>query len=540
MSKIIMKATIYIILGLLIVNSGHARMVELANTLMKATVDDATGRFSLETLQGDPNTPNDDNQALLYKKEPPTSLTTIYINDEPFIFGSAQGYYITRPELQGNKLVTEWSVKGIVVVQEVTLTKNPSTGRDDVMRVLYKIKNENRRKTPVGVRILYDTFLGDKKSAAFQVPGSGFIDKETQFYRKDMPGFWYAFDDNENPQTRTQAILTGSGITTPDKLVFASWSRLFDNLWDIGVDSNKDMRKVGTGHFDGAVAQYYEPLNLQYNEMMLITAYYGLYGVSFFSSQDLSLTLSVPAEPKNMPVPINVEVKNKSKTVLDKLKIELITPEGFSIAPNEQNSYEFVKVEGESTRQAQWNLSSPKVSGDINVQVKATGWLENNEQSVLASKVFSMNYSQDLIVKDDSVIKNIETQVEVKPTNTNVTVVQKPVVTNQTTNVIVKQDVPATNKVVNVVTNTVTQYVPETNKVYVMSKEEQDILKEIQDLDILVDDINRKYQVLLEIYRNSFQTNMSMQSVDSDLARYKDILKEQEMTLSNQLELYKE
>lgn len=512
-----------------------ARMLEIENTYIKASVDDASARFSLETLQGDPDVPGDDNQDLLYKKVPPTSLTTLYINDEPFIFGSAQGYFITRPEVRNNKIVTEWSVKGVVIVQEITLEKNPSTGREDAMRILYKIKNENRRKTEVGLRLLLDTSVGDKKAASFQVPGSGYISTETQFYRRDMPAFWYAFDDNDNPQLRTQAVLSGSGITTPDKLVFASWSRLFDNLWDIGIDASKDMRKSGTGYYDGAVAQYYEPLGLQQNEMMLITAYYGMYGVSFFSSEDLSVTMSVPAEPKTMPVPVNVEIKNKGKATLDKLQVELVLPEGFSLAAGQQSTYEFVKVEAGTTRQTLWNISSPVVSGDVNVQVRAKGWLEDNQQSVLASKIFSMQYSQDLIVKDDTLLKDIENQVVVALTNTNTA----PVVTNQITNLIVKDEPVLTNEVVNITTNTVTVYVEEEVKP-VISQQELDLIEEIESLDELIDSINNKYQVLLEIYRNSYQPDEALQSVDRDLENLRLILQEQEATLSNQLQLYRE
>ncbi len=516
-------------------------VLDVQNTFIKISVDDASARFSLETKQGDPNEPDDDNKPLLNQislPSPPSSLTTIYIEDEPYIFGSSQGYYISRPEVKGDKIVTEWSVKGIVIKQEVSLVDNPSTGRQDAMRVLYKIKNENRRKTSVGLRLLLDTVIGDFKSTPFSVPGIGEIANETQFYRKNLPQYWYSFDDNSNPVTRTQGILKGSGITTPDKVVFANWSRLFDNLWDISVDATKDMRKSGTARFDGSVAQYYGPLDLEQNEMILITAYYGIYGVSFFTSEDLSLSLSVPAESKTMPVPVNVEVKNKGKYALDKLKIELVVPEGFTLAPNETPSVEFVKMEANSTRQGQWNLMTTKYTGDITVQVKARGWLEDNEQSVLASKIFKVDYSQNLVVKEDAALKEIENTAIVNLTNTNKLL---PVVTNTLTNLVVEKTVKPTNNVVMVKTNVVEKVVvEEAKKQYVMSKEERDILNEIEALDKLVDDVDKKYQILLEVYRNSFVTNQALDSIKIDIQNYQNILLEEEAALSNQMTLYKE
>ncbi|OHD56286.1 MAG: hypothetical protein A2Y33_00520 [Spirochaetes bacterium GWF1_51_8] len=495
----------------------YAKVFEVENAYIKIGVDDNTGRYILETIQGDPENVYDDNQQLLYKKIPPTSMTTVYIDDEPYIFGSSSGYFRKRAEVVGNKIVTEWSIKGVVIIQEVEIVKGPSTGLMDSMRVLYRIKNENAGNVKVGLRIMFDTFLGDKDGAAFSLPDLGDISHEAQFYRDSIPAYWYSFDSFVNPLIKTQGILKGFGVTTPDKIVFASWDRLYDNLWDFVVDSNKEFKRVGTGHYDSAIALYYEPVVMGPNEMMYISSIYGLYGATMFSSQDLALTISIPAEPKNPPIPVSVDIKNMSETSLDKVTLKITFPKGFSLAEGEKDLVEFVKVGAGESKKGLWNLTCSSIGGNFNITVKATGEVNNNSQEVIAQKSFKMNYVENLVVADKDVQKDLENKIEQKivaATNTNKTVA-----------------VGGTNKIVN---NVVIPDKPKVQKDYVLSQEELDLISEIEELDKLLENINKKYEVMIEIYKNAYLTNMALVNIDNDILQYANRLLDEEIKLSNQ------
>ncbi len=523
-----MKIKVYVLLLIMILPSlAISRIVTLQNDYLKASVDDLSGHFYLETVKGDPNKPGDDNRLLLYRKIPPTSYASFNINGENFDYGGEKGYFKQRPKLENNKIVSEWSVRGIVVKQVIQLVKNPTTGRNDAMRLFYKIKNENRRKTKVGMRLLYDTCLGDKDGTPFQVPGVGLIDKETQLYRTEMPKYWYSFDNNDNPVVRTMGILQGNGVTRPDKIVFASWNRLLDNPWDFPVNGDKDLRTTGTGHYDSAVAQYYEPLSLKKNETMYIYALYGLYGASFFSSKDLSLSLAVPAEPSEPPVTVSVQVKNKGKQTLDKLTMTITPPDGFTLGNGQNSTVEYLKVGPGETKQGLWELNSKSVKGDFEVQVSATGFLNDNKQSVQAAKKFTMNYKPMVtVIKDTNEIRQIQkTAVEESQQTNTVNIVQTNNVTNET--------VTKVNETNNAIKTAV-------KKENVVSPEEQKLLDEISDLDKLIKEIDGKYELLMEVYRNSYQTNQNTKSFDLDLENYKARLSEEEAVLSNEIKLYGE
>jgi hypothetical protein len=494
----------------------YAKVFEVKNEFVKIGIDDNTGRYVMTTLKGDPANPNDDNVQLLYEKVPPTSLTTVYINDEPFIFGSPDGYFRKRAEVVGNKIITEWSIKGIVFIQEVEIVKGPSTGNMDSMRILYRVKNENPIKSKVGLRIMLDTYLGDKDGAAFSLPELGDISHEAQFYRESIPAYWYSFDSFDNPLIKTQGILKGFGVTTPDKVVFSSWDRLYDNLWDFVIDSTKEFKRVGTGHYDSAIALYYEPVEMGPNEMMYISTVYGLYGATLFSSQDLAVSISIPAEPAAPPVSVSVDIKNTSKTALDKLTLQITYPKGFSLVEGEKETIDFVKVGAGESKKGLWHLTCGSIGGNFNVSVKAVGMVNNNSQEVIAQKSFKMNYLENLVVSDKTVEQALEVKIEEKvaaATNTNMTA------DNIFTN---KQITP------------IKQPGKTVPKEYIPSQQELDLIAEIEGLDGLLEEINKKYEVLIEIYRNSYLTNQALAGLDNDLNYYSTLLQDEETKLSNQ------
>lgn len=504
--------------------SAFAEVYSVSNDYIKISVDDYTGRFMLETVGGDPDSDGDDNAVLLYKRVPPTSLTTLLIEDEEFIFGSDSGSFERRAEVSGTKIITEWSVRGIVVIQEVGIVTGPSTGREDCMRVLYKIKNDANQKKDVGLRILFDTSLGDTDGSPFRVPGSGEIEYETQFYRDELPEYWYSFDDFDDPQIRSQGILSGHGVTTPDKIIFASWDRLYDNLWDFVVDTDNDLSVSGSAHEDSAVALYYDELELAKDEIIMYSALYGLYGASYISADDFTLSVSVPAEPKIPPVTVAAEIKNTSDdTTFDSLILELDIPDGFYLDDGETNVLEFVKVAPGETKEAVWYLNCGSIGGMFTIDVNATALLGENSQELSTEKEFMMNYLENIVVDNtETVVEELNNQVDEKVSNAIA------METNESTTGTTTTTIPA-------VVTTVTTIEAEEDRFYEFSAEEISIQSEIDDLDLLIEEINRKYEILLGIYQRTYQTNVAVQTIEEEVDYYWSRLDEEELLLEEQL-----
>ncbi len=511
-----MKKSLYMLLLGLLISPIYADMITLSNEYIRVSVDDVSSRFYLESLKGDPDNPKDDNQMLLKKSDPPSSLTTLSINDETILYGSEQGNYKSRPVLKGNRIVGTWSVKGLVIRQTFQIVKGPSTGLPDTMLITYRVKNDNGSKVKYGMRILLDTYLGDHDGSAYRIPGVGSIDKETQFYRNDIPDYWYCFDSYEKPEVKSQGTLLGKGITRPDKIIFANWDRLYDNLWDFVVDGSKKFNRVGTDFYDSAVALYYEPLELNPKEIFYTSAMYGIYGESFFSSKDLDLSLSVPAEPSQLPISVSAELQNRAKVELDSLKIEISIPSDFNLVEGETNLLEFVKVGTNKSRQALWHLTTKEHKGNYKIQVKATGTVKGNKKSFEAYKSFVLKIPNPQGNVDTNSAEVVQLEKKLVETNQQEPTKKIAKITPQKQKI--EHYVPAT--VTNVVVVKKTQ-----------SPESEDVLrlkKEIKDMDQLINEIDQKYQVLMGVYRNTYQTNLILSDVEFDIRHYENLIKDLE------------
>jgi hypothetical protein len=494
---------------LFIGSSAFAKSLEISNDYIKATVDYDTGSFALETIEGDLGMPYDNNKSLLYKKLPPTTITTISIDNQIYVFGSEDGNFKKKPYSDGKKISCEWIVNDVSVVQEISLAEGPSTGLPDNMLLSYRIANKYQDKTvKVGIRVFLDIVLGDKKPRAFGIPGKGNVASETQFYRENVPPFWFCFDNYDNPTIRVQGTLVGYGATRPDKIIFASWDRLYDNPWDFSIDSSKDFKRGGSSTYDSAVALYFDPISIGKGQSAYFSTLYGVYGTSFFTDRDMLLSLSVPKEIKGVPIPVSANFVNQAKKPLDRLKFELLLPKGFKLEEGQSNIIEFVKIETNVSKMAIWNLTSGTVKGNFDIKVRATGWQDNYSNSIEANQSFGIDFVENLGVP--------------VPTNTNAVNTAAPVL---------KPVESQKNKVLNVIST-----LPKEKKIVPLrSEKEKALQKQIDELDKQIEGINKKYQIWMEIYKNTYITNvLFINDLGKDLTRLEEELKKQEAELNRQ------
>ncbi len=501
-----MKLNIGVLLFLLLTAAGYGKWIELSNDYIKIGVDNDTGRLTLSTVEGDVSISFDNFKDLLYSKTPPTSFTTLSINDEYFIFGSDSGYFKQRPFIEGNKIITEWVVRDIDVIQEAGITKGASTGLEDTMLISYKIANKTGRTIKIGARIVLDTVLDDIEPKEFGIPGAGNISKETLLSHDGIPGFWYAFDDYSNPILRTVGTFKGEGVVKPDRVIFAAWDRFYDNKWDFSVDSSRDFRRQGTAQMDSAVALFYDPVEKGKDEMRQINTMYGVYGTSVFTGDDMFVSMSVPMELKGPPVPVAVDFNNHSKNPLDRLQIEIIPPQGFKLSPDETNMINYVKVNSGESKKMLWNLTGLNTGGTYNVRIKATGWINEVSQSIEVDKDFS------IVSLKTNIKQNIVTE--------------KPVVQVETPVTTVHETLPET-------------VIQKPNPA--LSEQERKLLMEINELDELISQISKKYEIMMGVYKNLYTTNNSyILDADSDIKNFQSALEEEEEKLSDEMSILRD
>ncbi|NQY73470.1 MAG: hypothetical protein HRT90_01765 [Candidatus Margulisbacteria bacterium] len=265
-----------------------------------------TGRFSIETTQGDPQRLSDDNQPLIYGRPKPwTSFTTIFIDGESYIFGGPTkkragkrgpfGKLISQHMMDGN-LITICQFDSIFVTQTLSFFRNPQTRVKDMALISYTVDNKGNQEKKIGVRIMMDTQLGSNDGAPFRI-GSMAVESETKFQDSTIQDFWQTFDNLASPNVIAQGTLSlkDAHILAPNRMYLVNWGTLADHPWDFTFKEGNSFVRTGETEKDTSLALYWDPISVASKTKRTVKTLYGLGGLTL-SPGELSLGLSSPSE----------------------------------------------------------------------------------------------------------------------------------------------------------------------------------------------------------------------------------------------------
>ncbi len=234
----------------------------LSNSSILVDVDGGSGRIFLSTVNGRDDIKGDENSDLLFYDEPPTSYTIVYVDDELFVFGSAQGEFSLPPINRNGSVEAVWENDLVRVRQTVLFARSRDTGKKEGVLIEYKVENKSKMKRSIGLRLLFDTYLGEKGESHFELSDGRQVSFETTLENGALPAFWRS-RSKKTPGLCLSSLITGSIVTTPDKITFANYKTLQDNPeynWVVPVTKRKrrfDNLPFSKG--DSAVALYFKP-----------------------------------------------------------------------------------------------------------------------------------------------------------------------------------------------------------------------------------------------------------------------------------------
>jgi len=301
----------------------------ISNDFLEVAVDNSNekGKFTIGTTGGDPDILTDNYNILLYGHPNPwSSFTTINIDGEYYIFEAAS---ITQTE---KEIIAEMAVGNILIQQVIKLAHNEVTNREDLVQISYNIINNGESEANVGVRIMLDTMLGSNDGAPFRLPGLGAVTTEKEFVGSQVPQFWQAFDDLENPSVIANGTVYKSIHEKPDKIQFVYWSDIYDTLWDYTIIPDQYVTR------DSAVAIYYNPERVNPGSSINVSTYYGIGSLRSDSGDDvLSMNVAAPQklelDPAGTnyfpnPFTITAYLYNQGIDTIDEAIISLDLPQG--------------------------------------------------------------------------------------------------------------------------------------------------------------------------------------------------------------------
>lgn len=336
-------------------------VVQINNNVLRVTSDKQTGRFITETLNGLPNKSSDDYQDLLYGNRfegPETSYTSVRIDGEDYIYGNdygflgLEGHYTTEPyvDYDTNSIISEWSIKDIVITQRLTLMTNTKLSSIGNVYASYEIVNKSTISKSVGIRMLLDTKIGSVDSPSLTVPGDGFIYKEKEYVGDEIPSLWYAYEKYITPQIIAMGSVSGDGLSKPDKLQFAAWGDVSQTKWDYQIDPNKyiievtvdgkpydgesglypDNAVVDYAVKDSCAVMYWEPDELVAGETTTIDTAYGV-GDASVKDDDPGYRISLQGTDK-----LNMK-SDKTGYTVDYVNAEFNIDNNFDTSKNIEN-----------------------------------------------------------------------------------------------------------------------------------------------------------------------------------------------------------
>lgn len=330
----------------------------------------SNGRFTMGTTGGNPDIDTDDNKILLYgHPHPYTSYTTVRVNGNDHIFRATD---IVVDETN-NEIVSTQEIDNVVVKQILTFSRNSTTNRADIGNIRYELTNNGEEELTAGTRMMLDTMLGRNDGAPFRVPGLGDVTYERELTGSQIPQYWQAFDNLENPEVVANGTFYQSAQERPDKVQFVYWASIFGTMWDYDVTSDTPVTR------DSAVAIYHNPETIAPGQTRVINTYYGI-GDFAISDTEPPLTIRVTAPEElvvdrenanylSNPFTITGYVRNIGDETTKDTTVSLDLPEdsGLSILTPEdpQISIGDLKVGEEKT--VTWTVLAASQSSDQTV-----------------------------------------------------------------------------------------------------------------------------------------------------------------------------
>lgn len=240
---------------------------------LRLVLHEKNGRFSLYYLQ---DIDKEEYVSLLFQRDPRTSSTGILLNNRVITLGSSNSFsQETTKTSQGAQF--SWTSSQIEVRQSFQFVKSSPSSLADGIKIDTIVINKSEDIQSVGVHYLFDTYLGETQDAHFVTSDNEQLESETGFSLQP-PTYWVSpAAEGEGNFQGYISMLKGSGITLPDKVVFANWKRLSENLWNMQVQGNRNFNLLPYSINDSAVCQFYDPIKLAPGARRTVTAVVGAY-----------------------------------------------------------------------------------------------------------------------------------------------------------------------------------------------------------------------------------------------------------------------
>jgi hypothetical protein len=272
--------------------------LDLTEGRLRLTLYEGIGRFSLSYLS---NSRESAYTPLLVAQDPRTTSLSIVVGNKVSRLGEGSEFTQSVERTpEGARFM--WKSALLTVTESFSFVSSEGSSSANGLRVDLEVKNTSRQDLMVGLRYLFDTYLGEASFLHFRTNTVPDVTRELTVSGDAMPQYWVSPLADDPEELGLQVMTGGEGITVPDKVVFANWKRLNDASWSYATSSSRNFNLLPYSVNDSAVAQYYEPRKLGKGASFAVTLCMGKYTPAGFAlKKPVVVAAAVPAPVQQAP-----------------------------------------------------------------------------------------------------------------------------------------------------------------------------------------------------------------------------------------------
>ncbi len=280
--------------------------LDLKQGRMKLTLFEGLGRFSMAYLI---DVKGGAYKALLSDKDPRTSFVSLAIGNKVYRLGESSEFRGSVERTDGGARFV-WTSPMLRVTEDFSFVSSAGSPLADGVRIDLVLKNVSQQSLTVGVRYLFDTSLGEPSYVHFRTDKIPEISRELTLAKDDRALSWISPLVGDPEQFGLMCMLSGEGISVPDRVVFANWKRLSDASWGYETSGTRNFNLLPYSVNDSAVSHYFDPRPLDQGAEWRVVTVMGRSAPEGFSilpasargARDLSAALKQALDAsKNIP-----------------------------------------------------------------------------------------------------------------------------------------------------------------------------------------------------------------------------------------------
>ncbi|MDC7225880.1 MAG: hypothetical protein PQJ61_03850 [Spirochaetales bacterium] len=232
--------------------------LELQEGRMKLILHESSGRISVYYQN---KLVSEEFTSLLLKQDPRTSGIILLVDNKTQRLGDTFEYDQQLVETRSGAQFI-WKSKTLEVTESFSFVTSENNSIADGIKIEIEITNISEETMSVGLKYLFDTWLGEENrgKAHFYTSEDADISSETVL-QGILPDYWVSAE-SINADTGLLMMMDNKVVTQPDKVIFANWKRLDESGWTLNTKPNRNFNLLPYSINDSAVSHYYEPVRI--------------------------------------------------------------------------------------------------------------------------------------------------------------------------------------------------------------------------------------------------------------------------------------